>query len=151
MPDEIPQDPEEIFQLFAKISMIHNHVTTQFVRVLPRDLSMAQFSILHHLYRRPGVEKTPLELANHFLLSKASVGEALDKLAKKGFVALKKNEKDGRSKVVSITSAGLEAHRESVMAIQPFLAEMREAVGLETLQAASEILYPIREWLREQR
>ncbi|MDP0500046.1 MAG: MarR family transcriptional regulator [Verrucomicrobiota bacterium JB022] len=140
-----------MFQLFAKISMIHNHVTSKFVNVLPHGLTMAQFSILHHLYKRPGVEKTPLELANHFLLSKPSIGEALDKLAKKGFVTLKKNQNDGRSKVVSVAPAGVEAHHEAVAAIMPFLVAMREAVGAETLLAASDILYPIREWLREQR
>jgi DNA-binding MarR family transcriptional regulator len=145
------KDAEDIFQLFARINMIQNHVTARFVRVLPHALTLAQFSILYHLSKHPSAEKTPLELASHFLLSKPSLGEALDKLRKKKFVQLKKNPNDGRSKLVSVTAQGTEAQREAVTAIQPFLIEMRDAVGMENLRAATDMLYPLREWLRDYR
>ena len=146
MTSKISKDIEEVFALLAKIHMIQNHAAARFVRVLPHNLTMAQFSILNHLQK--GRKRTPQELATHFLLSKASIGETLTKLQEKGFVTFEKNEADKRSKLVSISAAGIQARQASIKAIQPMLTGIRDDIGMETVQNAIENLYALREWFR---
>ena len=145
--DDISKDIEDIFSLLAKIHMIQNHASARFVKVLPHDLTMAQFSVLYHLHK--GRTKTPQALAAHFMLSKASIGETLTTLHKKGFVRFEKNKDDRRSKLVSATPAGVKARHEAITAIKPMLTHIRDDVGMGALHEITEKLYPLREWFRD--
>ncbi len=144
---EISKDIEDVFALLAKIHMINNDASSRFVDVLPHNLTMAQFRILNHLHKEDR-KRTPQQMANHFLLSKASMGETLDKLHKKDFVSFEKNRTDKRSKLVSITPAGMQARHDSVAAIQPMLIEIRDAIGMATLHDTIENLSAVRDWFR---
>ena len=140
---------EETLRLLSYMNVIQNHVSAQFVRVVPHRLSMAQFSILHYFSSRRDACETIQGLAHMFGLSKASVGESVEKLAKKKFVSVRVNEEDKRSKLVSITEKGLEAYGDALAALRPLLKDMRDGVGEETFQQAGEPLLPLRDWLRE--
>ena len=140
---------EDIFELLAAMNVIHNHISSRFSADVGGELSIAQFGILHFYSSRPGIRKTLNELADHFSLSKATVGDLVDKLKAKDFLVVETNENDRRSRLVSITEAGLAAHGSALAAVRPFLSEMRDGVGAETFTQARQLLQPVREWVRE--
>jgi len=140
---------EDIFELLAAMNVIHNHISARFSTDVGGELSIAQFGILHFYFSRPGVRKTLNELADHFSLSKATVGDLVDKLKAKKLLVVEKNEKDKRSRLVSITGKGLAVHGASLAAVRPFLSEMQDGVGAQTFREARQLLQPMREWVRQ--
>ncbi|WP_084324183.1 MarR family winged helix-turn-helix transcriptional regulator [Hyphomonas polymorpha] len=139
---------EDAFKLLADMNVIQNHVAARFTADVPLDLSIAQFAILQFFFRRPGLRTSINQLADHLSLSKASVGDSVEKLKKKHYLLVEPNKEDRRSRLVSITEEGLKAHSTALAAIRPFLMEMRDGVGATTFPRAIALLQPLREWLR---
>lgn len=139
---------EDTFKLLADMNVIQNHLSARFSADVPLDLSIAQFAILQFFFRRPGLRISINQLADHLSLSKASVGDCVEKLKKKHFLLVEPNKEDRRSRLVSVTPEGLKAHGIALASIRPFLMEMRDGVGPQTFPKATALLQPLREWLR---
>lgn len=145
MPDDQPiPDQALYFQLFNEIGIINQLSRTRLESTLPTDVTSLMFSVLNHLVRL-GDGRTPQDIARAFEVPKTTMTHALACLEGKGFVEMRPNPDDGRSKQVWLMPAGqsfrdkiIEAvtadmvpliggfSRERVEAILPELAELRQ-------------------------
>lgn len=118
-------DPPPIFALFNEIGIINQLAAALFESRLPPGVLVSHFSVLNHLIRvRDGA--TPLQLANAFQVPKTTMTHTLAGLEKRGWVALRPNPRDKRSKQVWLTDAG-RAFRDG--AIQSLAPDMQRIAG----------------------
>ncbi|MFT4800181.1 MAG: DNA-binding MarR family transcriptional regulator [Candidatus Azotimanducaceae bacterium] len=75
----------------------------------------------------------------------------LKRPADRGCVQIEISDKDGRSKVVTITAEGRRLRDRSISATQPGLAKMVEAVGDQTLRNLPPLLAKLRVYLDDDR
>ncbi len=131
------------FRLFNEIGIIAQLSASRFERVLPHDLTLAQFTVLNHSVRL-GDGWTPARLAAAFQVTKGTMTSTLQKLVAKGFVRIEPDEQDARSKRVFLTAAGRAARNAALKALAPEMADLPN--GFSPAQA-TEIL-PALEQLR---
>ncbi|MGR3503590.1 MarR family winged helix-turn-helix transcriptional regulator [Pseudaestuariivita sp.] len=108
------------FGLFNEIGILNQLSRTAFEAVLPDGLLVTHFSVLNHLIRVQDGQ-TPLKLASAFQVPKTSMTHTLAGLEKRGFVEMRPNPKDARSKCVWITEAGRRFREEAIVAISQAL------------------------------
>lgn len=109
------------FQLFTEIGIIGQLSRAAFQARLPDGVLVTHFSVLNNLTRvRDG--QTPLALARAFQVPKTSMTHTLAGLETRGWVEMRPNPKDARSKCVWITEAG-RAFRDQA------IAEMSKEMG----------------------
>jgi DNA-binding MarR family transcriptional regulator len=97
--------PPPIFALFNEIGIINQLAAALFEARLPPGVLVSHFSVLNHLIRvRDGA--TPLQLATAFQVPKTTMTHTLAGLEKRGWVDLRPNPRDKRSKQVWLTDAG---------------------------------------------
>ena len=88
---------------------------------------MSHFAVLNHLTRL-GDGRTPLSIAQALQVPKTSMTHTLKGLAAKGYVELRDNPKDGRSKTVWLTGKR-RALREGVIAsLEPAFMELLQDI-----------------------
>ncbi len=143
-------DDPALFRLFNEIGIISQLSTTMFERVMPHDLTVAQFSLLNHLSKRDEPQP-PLKLANAFQVSKGTMTSTIGRLEGKGFVAVTPNPKDGRGKFVEITETGRTARKDAVAALGPDLAWLADQTASQDIGALTQQLATIRELLDARR
>ena len=93
------------FRLFNEIGILAQLSRAVFEARLPGGMLVSHFAVLNHLIR---VEdgRTPRELARAFQVPKTTMTHTLAGLESAGYVRMKPNAEDGRSKRVWITPAG---------------------------------------------
>jgi len=134
------------FRLFNEIGIIDQLARTRFEVRLPQGVTVPHFSILNHLIRvQDG--RTPLELARAFQVPKTTVSHWLAGLAALGFISLKPNPEDGRSKRVWLTDAGRAFRNKAISDIAPDLAQLRTVVAPEDVADLVARLERVRIWL----
>lgn len=143
-----PDNP--IYHFFNELGIMEQLATTQLERALPQGLSKAQFGVLNHMVRLGKLE-SPAELASAFQVARPSMTNTVQKLAAKGFVDVVPHPKDGRSKIVQITNAGIEAREQAIAALVPLFQQIGEALGPEVFAAAVPLLQKVRVYLDENR
>lgn len=148
MPDK--SDDPALFRLFNEIGIISQLATTMFERVMPHDLTVAQFSLLNHLSRR-SEPQAPLKLAGAFQVSKGTMTSTIGRLEAKGFVEVTPNPKDGRGKFIAITDTGRAARNDAVAALGPDLAWLADHVSSGEISSLTDKLATIRALLDERR
>jgi DNA-binding MarR family transcriptional regulator len=134
------------FRVFNEIGIVEQLARTRFERVLPAGFSVAQFTVLNHFARLGGTPSLAA-LARAFQVSKPAMGKLVRKLADQGLVEVHDDPDDARGKQVSITDAGLAAHRAAIAALAPELARMRDALGTASFEALLPGLERLRQWL----
>lgn len=138
------------FRFLNEIGIIAQLSGNALERTLPNGMTIAQFSVLNHFVRLGG-ESTPLRLARAFQVTKGAMTNTLRHLEDKGFITVRPNEKDGRSKQVSITAAGKDAHARALKAVEPMLDELLGQFGANEMAEALPLLSRMRNWLDERR
>ena len=94
------------FALFNEIGIIQQLSRAAMEAELPDGLLQSHFGVLNHLIRvKDG--QTPLKLASAFQVPKTTMTHTLMGLEKHGLIEMRPNPKDGRSKCVWITEAGV--------------------------------------------
>lgn len=141
MPPE-PDDPL-LFTFFNEIGIIEQLARTAFERVLPRGMTVPQFSVLNHFVRLGG-EKTPAQLADAFQVSRATMTNTLKRLEAGGLIAVAPDPADGRSKRVTITAEGRAMRERCVAALAPLLEAFAQQVDLSALRGALPALQAVR-------
>ncbi len=144
-----PSDPAA-FRFFNEIGIIEQLARTRFDRVLPKSMSVAQFSVLNHFVRLGG-ERSLVELARAFQVSKPAMGKLVQRLEAQKFLALRGNPDDSRGKLVSITRRGAAARDAAIEALAPELARLQRALGADVFEGSLENLARVRVWLDENR
>jgi DNA-binding MarR family transcriptional regulator len=138
------------FAVMTEIGIIDQLAQSAFERVLPDDLTIAQFGVLNH-FARMGEDRSPLELARAFQVTKGTMTSTLQRLEAKGFVAMMADPNDGRGKRVMLTPEGKNARDRSIKVATPILQGMEAAIGSKTLAALLPGLTKMRAFLESTR
>lgn len=112
-------------------------------KAMPKGMEISHFSVLNYL-ARTGSERSPAELARTFHVTRGAMTNTLGRLERAGYVHIFKNWDDARRKIVSISPAGRQARDVALQAIEPVVAEVVDAIGLEKVRMALPVLREIR-------
>ncbi|WP_083656351.1 MarR family winged helix-turn-helix transcriptional regulator [Mongoliimonas terrestris] len=138
------------FRLLNEIAIIAQLSGTSFERAMPGTMTLPQFVVLNHLTRLGG-DRTPLQIANAMQVTKGAMTNTLGHLERAGWIAVRPDPKDGRSKRVDITGAGRAAHGDAIRQLQPELAFLVGEIGPEPIAAALPFLERLRALLDRRR
>jgi len=108
----------DYFRLFNEIGIVEQLSRTILEARLPPGFVLAQFSVLNHLVR-VGDGRTPIGIARAFQVPKTSMTHSLAVLEREGLIEIRKNPKDGRSKLVYITDAGRKFRQDAIDELAP--------------------------------
>jgi DNA-binding MarR family transcriptional regulator len=105
---------------------IINQIGTAFLEArLPSGLLISHFGVVSHLIR-VGDGATPFELARAFQVAKTTMTHTLAGLEKHGFVEMRPNPSDKRSKQVWLTPAGQQFRDDALVKLVPLFATLGE-------------------------
>jgi DNA-binding MarR family transcriptional regulator len=138
------------FRVMNEIGIIDQLGTTLFERSMPHGLTLPQFVVLNHFVRLGG-ERSPLELADAFQVTKATMSSTLQRLETKGFIAMTPDPNDGRAKRVTITDKGRRARNTAIQSIETDLKALEAEVGIAVLQGALPILQKLHAFFDQRR
>lgn len=115
-------DPTVLFEVFNEIGIIEQLSRALLEARLPDGLIAPHFAVVSHLVRRDGA--TPINMARAFQVPKTSMTHTLKGLEKGGYVALKPNPEDGRSKQVWLTQKGRALRDQTIGAMAPEFSKL---------------------------
>lgn len=118
--------------------------------LVPIDLALPQFILLNHFSHRPGENgdgHTIMALARALQQPQPGITKTVQKLVDKGFLAERVNPRDGRSKLLQMTSEGRAAHQAAIAALMPELARAFEGWSAEDMQRLFADLDRLKVWL----
>ena len=129
--------------LFSEISTIDHLLKVRLSKTLPLGMELSHFVILNHFATLEG-EKTPIQLARSFNVTKGAITNTLTKLLKMGYIHVRPDWEDGRSKLVSISNAGKNARDDAVNCIEPILGDLMKVMGAEKTKTIIPFLRDLR-------
>ena len=129
--------------LFSEISAIDHLFKVRLSKTLPQGMELSHFAVLNHFSTLQG-EKTPAQLARSFNVTKGAITNTLTKLSKMGYIHIRPDWDDGRSKQVSISKAGKSARDSAVSAIEPIIGELMKVLGPKKAKALIPFLRDLR-------
>ncbi|KIT14448.1 MarR family winged helix-turn-helix transcriptional regulator [Jannaschia aquimarina] len=134
------------FSVFTEIGILNQLSRTRFEADLPDGVLLPHFSVLNHLVRVSD-GRTPLEMARAFQIPKTTMSHNVAVLERQGWVELRPNPDDGRSKRVWITPAGRAFRDKAIERATEAFRPVLEALPPGTLQALMPNLVILREVL----
>ncbi|TNF20104.1 MAG: MarR family transcriptional regulator [Rhodobacteraceae bacterium] len=132
-------------ELFTADQMMRNRLS----RMLPKGMELSHFSVLNHLARFKQ-ERTPAQLARAFHVTRGAMTNTLGKLEIAGYVHIRPDWDDARSKLVTISPAGVRARDTALEVITPLITELVSELGADKVRAALPILRELRLKLEEE-
>lgn len=129
--------------LFSEISAIDHLLKVRLSKMLPLGMELSHFAILNHFATLDG-EKTPAQLARSFNVTKGAITNTLMKLSKMGYIHVRPDWDDGRSKLVSISMAGKNARNSAVATIEPIVKDLMQVMGPKKVKALIPFLRDLR-------
>ena len=141
---------QQLFELFNEIGIISQLASTEFNRRLPEGLHVSHFGVINHLYRL-GDGCTPLQIAAAFQVTKPTMTNTLTKLTARGFVDIRDNPEDGRSKLVYLTEQGRLFRQQAIATLYPLMDEMDRKLDVEEIVTNLPSLKALREYLDKYR
>lgn len=127
MPDDT--DPQ-YFRLFNEIGILAQLSRALLEKRLPKGLLISHFSVLNHLVRvQDG--RTPFELAQAFQVAKTTMTHTLSGIAAQGYIDMRPNPEDARSKRIWITDKGRELRNRTVEALAEDIAGLKAEFSAE--------------------
>lgn len=110
-----------LYALLGRLSAVDQLGRALAERCLPRGLTLAQFGVLGVL-ARDNLERSPLQLAREFGVTKQTMTTTLARLGRAELVHIRRDPADGRAKLVSLTDSGAAVYRRSMEGLGPALA-----------------------------
>ncbi|MBF9043005.1 MarR family transcriptional regulator [Rhodobacterales bacterium HKCCE4037] len=101
---------------------------------MPPGVLVSHFSVLNHL-ARVGDGRTPLEIAQAFQVPKTTLSHTLALVEKRGWVEMRPNPADKRSKQVWLTEAGRTFREEAIAALVPEMAALAEVFPADWVES----------------
>ncbi|MGX9356075.1 MarR family winged helix-turn-helix transcriptional regulator [Roseobacteraceae bacterium S113] len=129
--------------LFSELFTADQMLRNQLGRALPKGMELSHFSVLNHLARFKQ-ERTPAQLARAFHVTRGAMTNTLSKLEWAGYVHIRPDWEDARSKQVTISPAGVQARDAALAAITPLISSIVGDLGEEKVRAALPILRELR-------
>ena len=111
--------------LLSEIATIEQLARNKLDNALPKNLNISSFSVLNH-FTGSKAEKTPLQLARSFHVTKGAMSNTLNKLETLGYIHVRPDWNDARKKRISISQSGIDARNYAIKSIKPILNEMIE-------------------------
>lgn len=137
------EDPR-IFQLFTEVGIIDQLAGNAFERAMPKGMTRAQFTVLHHLVRLDLKDQSPAQLANAIQVTRPTMTSTLSRMAKAGLVTIRPDPSDGRAKLVSLTQAGRDMRDRCIAAVAPLLPVAETALNDAEVIHALDLLRRLR-------
>ena len=109
--------------MLSEIATIEQLARNKLDNALPKDLNISSFSVLNH-FSGSRAEKTPLQLARSFHVTKGAMTNTLNKLEKQGYIHVRPDWDDARKKCISISQSGIDARNDAMKSIKPILDEI---------------------------
>ena len=129
--------------LLSELLTADQMLRTRLSKALPKGMELSHFSVLNHLSRYKQ-ERTPAQLARAFHVTRGAMTNTLSKLEWAGYVHIRPDWDDARSKLVTISPAGLQARDAALAAITPLISGIVGDLGDEKVRAALPILRELR-------
>lgn len=105
-------------------------VTQLYDKVLePTNLKITQYSMLANIAKHKAVSVS--QLGNILLLDQTTITRNVNLLKKNGYVAITQDSQDGRSKIISLTTTGLEKLNEAAPIWMDLQKKIIHDIGLE--------------------
>ena len=136
-------DLSVLFDVFKEIGIIEQLSRALLEARLPDGLIAPHFSVLSHLINR-GDGATPIDMARAFQVPKTSMTHTLKGLEKGGYVDLRPNPQDGRSKQVWLTDKGRDLRNGTIAAMAPEMLKLVSEFDAEKLLAIKPVLTELR-------
>lgn len=144
------RDPTVLFEIFNEIGIIEQLSRALLEARLPEGLIAPHFGVVSHLSRgRDGA--TPVEMARAFQVPKTSMTHTLKGLEQGGYVTLKPNPEDGRSKQVWLTAKGHDLRNQTIQALAPEFITLIGQFDVARLKAIKPVLSDLRQTLDDGR
>ena len=136
--------------LLSEIATIEQLARNKLDNALPKDLNISSFSVLNH-FSGSRAEKTPLQLARSFHVTKGAMTNTLNKLEKQGYIHVRPDWNDARKKCVSISQSGIDARNNAIKSIKPILDEIIQKTNHMTKKSLLGDLRNFREAIEQDR
>ena len=136
-------DPRTLFALFREIGIIEQLSRTQLEAHLPDGLIAPHFAVLSHLNTR-GDGAVPINMARAFQVPKTSMTHTLKGLEKGGYIEIRPNPEDKRSKTVWMTDKGRGLFYQTIEKLAPNMRATLGKMDLEKLAAILPVLSELR-------
>ena len=120
---DFDDDELTLITLISEVGAIEQIARAKLDSALTGNLNVSNFALLNHFSRRKE-EKTPLQLAKTFNVTKGAMTNTLNKLEKLGYIHIRPDWEDARKKLVSISQSGIDARNNSMKMIKPLLNEI---------------------------
>ncbi|WP_269582417.1 MarR family winged helix-turn-helix transcriptional regulator [Roseibium sp. Sym1] len=137
---------QTLFRFFNEVGIIAQLSRTAMEARLPKGLTLPHFSVINHLVRVSDGQ-TPLTLARAFQVPKTTMTHTLAGLLEHGFVEMRPNPNDGRSKTVWLTDRGRRFREEAIRLIDPDMDALKDHVPPERIAALLPALAEIRAFM----
>lgn len=122
------QDDGSVIALFSEVLAVEQLLRGKITRALPAGLELSQFMLLNYLSYQTS-ERTPVQLARAFNLTKGAMTNTLRKLHEAGYVHIRPDWDDGRRKLVSISNSGERARDEAILTILPLVDRINAQIS----------------------
>jgi|TARA_R100001244_G_scaffold86820_3_gene66319 DNA-binding MarR family transcriptional regulator len=132
------------FQVFNEIGIISQLTSAAFAAVLPKGVTIAQFTVLNHFVRLELESQSPAKLASAFQITRPTMTSTLARMEKAGLVTIKADPQDRRGKLVSVTAAGRRMRETCLERLAEPLAEANAVLAPATLAQLLPLLQDIR-------
>ena len=129
--------------LFSEITTIDQLIRSQISRSLPEGMAISHLSVLSHLCSVKN-EKTPVQLARIFHVTKGAMTNTLSRLEASGYIHIRKDWDDARRKLVTISNSGIEAQRSALKLIMPNLSKVIKKLGQDKADSLLPIIRELR-------
>lgn len=141
---------EGFFAFFNEIGILSQLSQTQFERLMPPGMTLAQFTILNHCVRVAD-GRSPAALARAFQVTKATMTSTLQRLERKGLIEIHPDPTDGRSKIIRISVAGRAMREACIAATSPWAERLRAKIDEAEIAAITPRLAALRAILDDDR
>ncbi|MEM6305637.1 MAG: MarR family transcriptional regulator [Pseudomonadota bacterium] len=136
-------DPSVLFRIFNEIAIIEQLSRARLEERLPPGLIAPHFAVISHLINR-GDGAMPIDMARAFQVPKTSMTHTLKGLEKAGYVEMRPNPDDGRSKRVWLTAKGRALREDTIQAMAPEMLQVIADFDLERLLNILPVLTDLR-------
>ena len=136
--------------LFSEILTVDQLLRNRLAKILPKGMELSHFAILNQL-AGIGAERTPAQLAKSFHVTRGAITNTLAKLESAGYVHIRPDWEDARSKLVSISPAGQQARSAALAMVSPLIVGLINDLGPEKVKQVLPTIRDLRQRLGTQK
>lgn len=130
--------------LLSEIATVEQLAQSHLKNALPKGMEVSHFAVLNH-FAGSGGEKTPGQLARVFHVTKGAMTNTLRRLENAGYVTIRPDKTDARSKLVRLSPEGKVARDEAVKMIAPVFEAVAAELGSDKIKAVLPVMRELRE------